>query len=114
MSGSWADFMNFSSKWNSQAAASWEKIRARGKARYVILRWIFFWGLGTAAVFNLIETFLRLHGTPSVSLAHWGFLWFPILGIYVGISHWNLMDAGYRNYLSHQELKALDELSAKP
>jgi hypothetical protein len=43
-----------------------------------------------------------------------GFLWFPILGIYVGIWHWNLMDAGCRHYRSQQELKSLDELSAKP
>jgi hypothetical protein len=106
--------MNFSNKWNTNAAVSWEKIRARGKVRYVILRWVLFWGLGTAAVFNIIESFLRPHGKPPVSLAHWGFLWFPILGIYVGISHWNSMDAGYQHYLSERELESLDNLTAKP
>jgi hypothetical protein len=99
--------MSFSTEWNAKVAATWEKIRIRGKTRYVFLRWVVLWGLGTAALITIIERFFRPDHTLPCSMFITAFVVYPLAGIYAGILHWNFMDARYKNYLSQQELKSL-------
>ena len=96
--------MSFSTQWDPKAAASWKKIRDQGKARYVFLRWVMCWGIGTAALFWIVERFWRLPDHLGGAV----FIVFPLAGIYAGSLPWNVMDAGYRNYLSRQEVRSLN------
>lgn len=79
--------------------ARWEKTRAKGKWRFIIVR---------AAVFGSMLFLVKivmdfLWGDP-VELRPY-FLWlYPVLGLVAGASMWWIADAQYQNYILDKKI----------
>jgi hypothetical protein len=98
---------------NARRAACWEKTRAKGMAHFIIVRGILGWGLPTGLLVPLIHH-LFFHSYYSMREATVSIIVYALAGISFGYWMWTYGENAYRSYRSQQELKSLDELSAKP
>ncbi|WP_312370090.1 hypothetical protein [Stenotrophomonas sp.] len=65
----------------------WQNIRSKGMLRFVVVRGILGWGLGTAVLFTLIQWLMG--GAKEVPQT-WAisFVLFPVAGIFWGMFMW--------------------------
>jgi hypothetical protein len=104
--------MSSSSRWNVERAARWEKTRAKGKYRFILLVALA-WGFPMAILMTVIHELL-IHRSSIARELSINLLVFPLAGILFGILLWNRVEIAYRSYLSRLELRNLRALNAKP
>lgn len=85
---------------NSKSNNKWDRIRARGRMKYIIFNGIISWGIPTAMLYTLIIT---LWETKTIELNKEFFnqlisslIIFPFVGIGVGMWTWRLMESNYQ------------------
>ncbi|EQD40133.1 conserved hypothetical protein, membrane, partial [mine drainage metagenome] len=76
--------------------AKWERVRAKGKRRFVLMRGVLMWGLGTAILSSVlleiegVQSFHLWPGLPGVVLM------FLFGGYFWGSWMWNAMERLYQ------------------
>jgi hypothetical protein len=95
-----------------QRAAGWEKIRGKGKYRFIFLKC----AIGAGGLAALVTTL-----TNSFALGHFdwiqfilGFLTLPIGGAVGGMLLWDHFEARYRSYQNHRESEHLQASQSTP
>lgn len=77
--------------------AKWERVRAKGKRRFVLMRGVLGWGLGTAILSSVL---LAIEGVPSFHL--WPGLPIAVLvfaagGYFWGSWVWDILERQYQS-----------------
>lgn len=89
--------------WNSQKALRWEKIRARGKGRFIIFNGIILDG-GLIIIFlNVIQLFVP-HNLSVLDYFIIYLLLSPLAGILAQVLIWNSNEALYQYFISESEI----------
>ncbi|MCM3038773.1 hypothetical protein M3201_03540 [Paenibacillus motobuensis] len=78
----------------------WEKIRAKGRKKYIIINGVVAWGIPTAILFAIVMT---LWNTKTIEfnrdfivLLLTSIILFPIGGIGVGVWTWHTYESNYQ------------------
>jgi len=98
----------FKTPLNSRQAARWEKTRAKGKLRFMLLNGSLFWGGIMILFLNALHAFVLHDPTEKryfiISLVVW-----PIVGLFIGLQTWNRTEASYQYLKSQKELDSLTQ-----
>jgi len=84
---------------NNSKLNKWERIRARGKMRYVIIHGVISWGIPAAILTSVIttlwETKTLKFNSEFVSDLLISLVVFPIFGIVFGLWTWHIFDSKF-------------------
>jgi hypothetical protein len=99
----------FKARLNARQALRWEKIRAKGQRRFMLIYGAFCWGGFMIVFLNAIHAFI-LHdpserGYLVVSIVVW-----PLAGGLNGLLVWNRSEAAYKHFKSQKELDSLTQI----
>lgn len=85
---------------NSPKSNKWEKIKAKGIVRYVLLHGVISWGIPTAILASILST---LWETKTLEFTNEflsdlliSLVIFPLFGIVFGLWTWHIFDSKYK------------------
>ncbi len=89
-----------SRKMNAKQASLWERVRTRGKARFIMMNGGL--GLGSTAILSILISSL-LHNHP-LTWSHLGLavVICPLLGLVGGNILWNRSEAAYQDFIDRK------------
>lgn len=65
----------------------WAQIQSQGNNRFVWKICVYYWGISTAIIWNLVLHFMQPAGANSL-LPQLGFIMFPVAGFFIGSALW--------------------------
>ena len=93
---------------NKKQCDYWARTRQQGKSRYVLLKFVFIWGLVVAILWTLVMSLLMKwnfwYVLPSSLII------FPIAGYFVGKMAWDTIEKEYLKSCSSTETKVDDSV----
>jgi hypothetical protein len=75
-------------------AAKWEKVRGRGKKRYVLVTGVLLWGVVTGIVWSIVMSAVQGWDRLPLYLIL-ALILFPIGGIFFGLQMWKILESRY-------------------
>jgi hypothetical protein len=82
-------------KMTEKQLARWAKVREKGRARYILLYGVLFWGVLTGALWAVAMAAVQGWDRLPTYLA-FGLIGFPIGGVLFGAWTWKIAEARYR------------------
>ncbi|QSO47369.1 hypothetical protein [Alicyclobacillus mengziensis] len=80
---------------NKKQMERWEKVRARGKKRFILRYGVFGWGLSSGILFGIL---MMLEGSENITPVNWilNILLFMIFGYVWGLLMWSWTERKYQ------------------
>jgi hypothetical protein len=94
----------FSEQWTSKQAIRWEKIRAKGKWRFMFINGGIIWGGGVILFLNSLHIFILRDPSEGAYFITSLYVW-PIAGILICLVSWNRSEDSYQTLKHHAEGK---------
>jgi len=93
---------------NPGQASRWEKTRARGKLRFMLLNGVLMWGGFMILFLNGLHSFV-LHDPSERAYFVTSLVVWPFAGLLFGLLTWNRTEASYHHFRSQEELNSLTQ-----
>ena len=98
----------FKTPLNSRQALRWEKTRAKGKFRFMLVNGSIMWGGFMILFLNAIHLFI-LHDPAELTYFITSLIVWPLGGLLFGLLTWNKTEASYQYFKSQKELNSLTQ-----
>ncbi len=78
---------------NEKQLKKWEKIRNKGKMRFILVNGVVYWGVFTALLWSFFMA--KMSGTPFLSYFCVAIIMFPVGGLAFGFLVWKMSEKKY-------------------